>query len=1072
MTQLLMPESGRAGRTKDAAMARVARIFALRNFAAIVLLGALSSTVVRAQSAHAPSVITQVGRVHDLAPNFDRSTRVHLTGTITYYDPVDGIMFLQDSTGGIYVNTDKDYPVHNGDLVTLDGFAAPSYRTEVANDPSIHVIGRGTRYAAPDSTYPELVSGRGDCKLVTIRGKVRAADQEQHLNVERPSMHLDIMMPDGEVQVYIHPSVSVHPESLLDAEIQITGVAGGLFDAKNQLTGLVIYAPEAADVKILQRPDVSARQLPLTPIDEVFSSFRTTDASRPIRVRGTITYYTKGDSAVLERDGKSIFVQTRGTTDLSVGDEADAIGFATNREYAPSLRQASLVRTGRKETIVPRPISFAEAASGRYSDNLVSLEGTLVSQLQDGDSYSLVINVDGHLVNGHLKHSGAVIDHALGSRLRITGICRIVAGGAWRSPYLSHIEMRETDDIVLISSPSWLTVQHLFELLGVLGLMALAVGVWAALLKRRVASQTAWIDRSVTIASERSRILEKISSNHSLEEMLTEICASTMGLLPKTTCVYSVRSGVLTRGQNPLLSSVDSAHSSVLFEVPLRDAGDEVIGKVILSAENEHAPTADSHEIYEMLSELSSLATRQWLLYQGLVHHSTHDPLTELPNRRLCESTLTNALRQAEVDGGQLAVIYIDINHFKHVNDKFGHKTGDLYLQEISHRLRSQIRGVDMLARIGGDEFVIIAPFPEGFDRSYALVARLEACFTEPFNLEGKIVDGSASIGFARYPEHGSTAEELTRHADHAMYIAKRREARASGDAHGVAIITPDELEVALLHGRFRLAYQPQFSAAGRLTGLEALIRLDDPVLGIVTPDAFISVAEQHPVIVGIGAWVLRTALQDANRWKLNSGEPMTIAVNASVRQLEEPDYADSVLACLAEHAFPAERLEIELIERSLMFTGEVVSQQLRKLRAAGVRIALDDFGTGQSCLSLLHKLPIDTIKLDRGFIRAMDDEPEVLPVIQAIVTMAHSLGKRVVAEAIEHVGPVPTLLKMGQMDFQGYLLSRPVASREIGSLIQIWRAGIEMPDAFRHENKNLRVIDLPVKGPVRATGR
>ena len=176
------------------------------------------------------------------------------------------------------------------------------------------------------------------------------------------------------------------------------------------------------------------------------------------------------------------------------------------------------------------------------------------------------------------------------------------------------------------------------------------------------------------------------------------------------------------------------------------------------------------------------------------------------------------------------------------------------------------------------------------------------------------------------------------------------------------------------------------------------------------------------------------------------------MGINVSTRQLQEPGYAVSVLKCLHDHAFPPERLEIELIERSLMLSEDTILNQLDQLRQAGVRISLDDFGTEQSCLSLLHKLPIDTIKLDHSFIRAMDDEPRVLPIIQAIVYMARSLGKRVIAEGIEHVGPVPALMSMGKMDFQGYLLSRPVPAAEVDQLIQTWRSGIEMPAAFRGE--------------------
>jgi len=595
---------------------------------------------------------------------------------------------------------------------------------------------------------------------------------------------------------------------------------------------------------------------------------------------------------------------------------------------------------------------------------------------------------------------------------------------------------------------SWFSMQHFVETLFGLGVLALGAAGWATVLRWRVANQNAWIDRSVTIARERSRILELISTNCSLKEVLQEICHSTMGLLPGTDCSYELDIADEPRKSVNRNASETSA-GKTLFETPLKDGENGVMGKITVSSRDNHVVFADCEEVYRVLGELSVLALRQSLLYRGLVHHSTHDPLTELPNRRLYETRLNDVLSEAQRNGNQMAVIYIDINRFKHVNDQHGHKSGDLYLQQISARLRHCLRPHDMLARVGGDEFVVIAPFLEGFDRVFALTARLQRCFHDPFELDGLSVDGSASFGFARYPEHGTTAEELTRHADHAMYVAKH-ESRISEETHGLSMITTNDLELAFFNYRYRLAYQPQFSASGRLTGLEALIRLDHPILGLLTPDAFISVAEKDPIIIDIGAWALRCAVQDAKQWHLDEGEEVTIAVNVSARQLEEPGYARSVLYCLKQNEFPAERLEIELIERSLMFSGEKVLQQLEQLRAAGVRISLDDFGTEQSCLSILHKLPIDTIKLDRSFIRAMDNEPNVLPIIQAIVSMARSLKKRVVAEAIEHVGPVPALMKMGKMDFQGYLLSQPIPAALVPSLIDGWRSGIEMPSAFR----------------------
>jgi diguanylate cyclase (GGDEF)-like protein len=619
----------------------------------------------------------------------------------------------------------------------------------------------------------------------------------------------------------------------------------------------------------------------------------------------------------------------------------------------------------------------------------------------------------------------------------------------------------------LFPDPTWLNGNGWLIVVSSLSLVAAAATTWAAYLKWRLqwrlATESAWIDRSGSVARERSRILEIISSNQELEKILTEICAGAVNLLPGTDCSYNLQlandsllrevdsrstdSGIGDDGQRKdALAVANRLHAAAprktLFELALCDDSDRIVGKIIVTAASDHIPADDSGHIFDLISELASLSLRNSLLYQRLIYHSTHDPLTQLANRRLYENQLDEALEQAKVQGGRVAVIYIDVNHFKHVNDKFGHKIGDLYLKQISARLRHQLRPMDLLARVGGDEFNVILHSPDSFDRVFTVTGRLKGCFNDPFSLDGKIVNGSASFGFARYPEDGLTAVELTRVADHAMYLCKH-DAHVAQEALGLAIISPDELGLALINGDFRVYYQPQFSASGKLTGVEALLRLDHPTLGLLPPSTFISVAERHSVIHDLGAWLLRIALSDAKRWKVS------VAVNVSSRQLQDPGYATSVLECLHDAGFPPARLELELVERSLMGSEDTVLQQLQRLRKANVRIALDDFGTEQSCLSLVHKLPIDTIKLDRSFIRAMDDEPQVLPVIRAIVSMARDLGKRVIAEAIEHVGPIPALMEMGEMDFQGYLLSRPLPAAEIDKVIATWRSGIVMPEAF-----------------------
>ena len=456
-------------------------------------------------------------------------------------------------------------------------------------------------------------------------------------------------------------------------------------------------------------------------------------------------------------------------------------------------------------------------------------------------------------------------------------------------------------------------------------------------------------------------------------------------------------------------------------------------------------------EVFAMVSEMAGLAMRQSLLYQGLIHHSTHDPLTDLPNRRLCDERLRVVIGDAQQGGSRVTVLYIDVNRFKGVNDRYGHKVGDLYLKAIGGRLQAQIRETDTLARIGGDEFLVIAPSATGGEDVAGLSERLQGCFAEPFYLDGNRIEGSASFGQASFPEHGTTADELKRYADHAMYLAKRSSAHGEGGGVGpVAIVTSDELETALERGQFRLAYQPQFSADGRMQGMEALVRLEDAILGTLTPDAFISVAERCDVILGLGRWALERAIADAVRWELHRGAPVLMVVNVSMRQVAQADFAAMVLRLLEEHGLPAAGLELELTERTLVSNSEEIRRQLEQVRRAGVRVSLDDFGTGHSSLSLLHRLPIDTIKVDRSFVTAMEVEPDVLPVVEAITYMAQRLGKRIVAEGVETTAPVPALLRMGEMDFQGYLLSRPVMAEEVDSVLSGWRSGLVMQPEFR----------------------
>ena len=287
------------------------------------------------------------------------------------------------------------------------------------------------------------------------------------------------------------------------------------------------------------------------------------------------------------------------------------------------------------------------------------------------------------------------------------------------------------------------------------------------------------------------------------------------------------------------------------------------------------------------------------------------------------------------------------------------------------------------------------------------------------------------------------------------MYIAKRKTSSLD-DLHGVpkiTIVTPNELQRAFERKQFSLSYQPQFSAQGSLRGLEALLRLQDPILGTVTPDAFISVAERCEIILHLGRWVLESAVQSAVAWRLHEGAAVLLSVNVAALQIADPNFAEMVFSVIERNGFPADRLELELTERSFGTDSSEALRQVQRLHQAGIRIAIDDFGTGYSALSLLHQLPVDTIKIDRSFIMAMESEPGVLPIIEAISSMGRTLGKRIVAEGIETPSSIAALLQMGPMDYQGYLLSRPIDSSKMKHALQGWRSGVSMPMALHRQS-------------------
>ena len=419
---------------------------------------------------------------------------------------------------------------------------------------------------------------------------------------------------------------------------------------------------------------------------------------------------------------------------------------------------------------------------------------------------------------------------------------------------------------------------------------------------------------------------------------------------------------------------------------------------------------------------------------QALIRRAHFDPLTGMPNRALCQERLQQALAKAHRENHRVAVLFIDVDGFKNVNDVFGHAAGDELLRQTARRLCAAVRGTDTVGRFGGDEYLVIMPeLHEAFELEPVL-DRVMAALQRPFELAGRESFVTASIGVTLFPQHGSSAEELVRKADTAMYSAK-----AEGRARCVFFAKEMDLRVherlalsndlrrAAERGELSVVYQPQIRLDGqRAVAAEALLRWHHPTRGPVSPALFVPILEETGLIEEVGTWVLRTALHDLARWR-SAGLPIErVGVNVATRQLLAPGFVTVVADALVATGLKGNCLELELTESTLISDFRTANARLNELTGRGVRIAVDDFGTGYSSLGYLNDLTFDALKIDRAFVVNLPAEKS-LAIVKAIVAVAHALGKEVVAEGIESELQRLHVARMGCDLAQGYLFSRPL---------------------------------------------
>jgi diguanylate cyclase (GGDEF)-like protein/PAS domain S-box-containing protein len=609
-------------------------------------------------------------------------------------------------------------------------------------------------------------------------------------------------------------------------------------------------------------------------------------------------------------------------------------------------------------------------------------------------------------------------------------------------------------------------------------LMARSIG--RVILEHRIQSER---DRLQSLEKNRNSVLEMVAENESIEAILAEVARLVEEERPGTLCsLLILKDEVLAWASAPsfppdairifkpfrvlrgtaALATAEVARSTVFWDdvrtcpfwaerghfaaqmgivscrsTPILSADGVLLGILALHYKEGQPHDYSDTELLQAAARLAARALEQRGLNERLEFQARHDSLTGLPNRSYFMELLNAALEDAGQRSGYLAVLFIDLDRFKQINDILGHAMGDRLLKEVGQRLKRLLTADDLAGRMGGDEFIIVLT-RQPDEQAVALASReFLMALRAPHQIEDNELFVTASIGVAIYPRHGKTVAELLRNADLAMYHAKnsgKNEVevfRAEDHAASLERLRLENaLRRALEHQEFELLYQPVVGMNGKVEGLEALLTWRHPIYGTISPKQFIPIAEETGLIIDIGSWVIRRACLEAASWHKAGHSAARISVNVSALQFERRDFVETVADALALSNLPPDRLELELTESYIMKDLPQAAARFAQIRKLGISIAIDDFGTGYSSLSYLNKLPVDSLKIDQSFLRNLNEPEGSLAVIQSIVRMAHSMNLTVVAEGVETRAELDLVRVLGCDKVQGHVYG-PARRRE-----------------------------------------
>jgi diguanylate cyclase (GGDEF)-like protein len=743
---------------------------------AIILAGGLLLGL-PATGASTPQPLTTLSQVHALSnARADQALPVAFEATVTLYFRSLMGLWVQDQGQAIYVFTATPADLAPGDRVLIRGTTQASFRPIVVSN-DVTLLHHGVPPTPVTATFDELMRGNLDCLRVTVRARVRAADSGFNANYRVGDLQL--LMDGGYIGALVVGGDQTSLSGLLDSDVAVTGVVATRFDPKKQLIGAVLYVHSLDSIQVLRRSASDPESLPITPMDQILSGYHVRDLTRRVRVEGTITYYHPGSALVLQHGEKSLLIMTQTDQPLRIGDIAEASGFPDPSPGYTVLTHAEVQDMNMQAPVTPRAASLADLRYGGNAFDLVSTEGKLLMAVREGRLDEYVLVADGIRFSATYRHPDNVDESqippfrsiALGSMVRVTGICTLYGSDPLNGPRDFDLLLQSPDDLAVVANPSILSTRNLISAIGLLLVAVVLACAWGWTLSRKVSRQAeamaARVEAEANVERQRSRILEDINGTRPLGEIIvqiTELISSTLGGAPSW---CEVGGGVQVGDVQTDRQGVQVVSS----EIPSRSGPPH--GKLLVAIDPLAPAGSNPQDALSMGAWLASLAIETRGLYSDLVRRSEFDLLTNIYNRFALEKQMQAQIDDARWHNRGFGLLYIDLDGFKRVNDQYGHQVGDLYLQEATKRMKHQLRPGDLLARLGGDEFAALIPSVGArVDLDY-IAKRLERCFDEPYAVRGYTLRGSASVGIAVYPEHGTTIESLLDAADASMYMAK-----------------------------------------------------------------------------------------------------------------------------------------------------------------------------------------------------------------------------------------------------------------------------------------------------------